>query len=99
MSEMENKYFTTSNYNKFTNNTLDTKITQKKLANEYDFNEKIKTLTTKEEIKALPGKAELKLEQDKIVKLETYDLSLFIDPSSFNNDGAQLYLILQPIYK
>ena len=29
---MENKYFTTSNYNKFTNNTLDTKITQKKVS-------------------------------------------------------------------
>ena len=57
MSEMENKYFTTSNYNKFTNNTLDTKITQKKLANEYDFSEKIKTLATKEEIKTLSWKA------------------------------------------
>ena len=26
---MENKYFTTSDYNKFTKNALDTKITQK----------------------------------------------------------------------
>ena len=27
---MENQYFTTYDYNKFTNNTLDSKITQKK---------------------------------------------------------------------
>ena len=51
--------------------------------------EKIKTLTTK-------LKAELKAEQ---VKLQTCDLSLFIGQSYFNNDGTQLYLRFQPIYK
>ena len=40
---MENNYFTSSDYNKFNNNTLDTKITQKKLGNESDLNKKIKT--------------------------------------------------------
>ena len=39
-------------------------------------NEKIKTLTTKEEI-ILATKAELKAEQDEIVNLQTYDLSHF----------------------
>ena len=29
---MEKKYFTTSNYNKFTSNTLDAKITHKKVS-------------------------------------------------------------------
>ena len=53
----------------------------------------------KEEIKALPKKVELKAEQDKIVKIQTYDLSLFIVQSYFNNDGSQNYLIFQPIYK
>ena len=69
--QIGNKYFTTSDYNKFTSNTHDAKITEKKLVNEYDLNEKIKTLTTKEEIKTLATKAELKAEQDKIVKLQT----------------------------
>ena len=32
-------------------------------------------------------------------KLQTFDLSLFIGQSYFNNDGAQLCLIFQPIYK
>ena len=40
------KYFTTD-YNKFTNNTLDAKIT-KKLANESGLNEKIKALAPKQ---------------------------------------------------
>ena len=66
MSEIEKKIFTASDYNKLTNNRLDVKITEKKIVNESGLNEKIKTLATKEEIKT---KAELKAEQDKIVKL------------------------------
>ena len=38
---------------------------------------------------------ELKAEQDKIVKLQRYDLNHFIGQSQFNNDRAQLYLIFQ----
>ena len=48
--KLKKKYFTTSNY-KFMSNTLDEKITQKKLVNEWDLNEKIKTLATKGGIK------------------------------------------------
>ena len=61
-------------------------------------NEKIKTLVTEEEIKTPATKAELKAEPDKIVKFQTYDLSLFIGQSYYINDGAQFYLILQPLY-
>ena len=32
-------------------------------------------------------------------KLQTFHSSLFVDQSCFNNDGAKLYLVLQPIYK
>ena len=31
-------------------------------------------------------------------KLQTFELCLFISQCYFNNDGAQLYLILQPLY-
>ena len=64
-------------------NTFDAKVIQKKLINEYDFNEKIKALATKEEIKTLATKRELKAEQDKIVKLQTNELSLFIGQSYY----------------
>ena len=83
-----------SDYNKFTSNTLDAKIAQKRLVNEYYLNEKIKTLAIKEEIKTAT-KAKLKTVQ--IVKLQIYDLSLFVGQSYFNNDGAQLYLIFQSL--
>ena len=32
-------------------------------------------------------------------KIQAFDSSLAIGQSYFNNDGAQLYLIFQPIYK
>ena len=52
-----------------------------------------------EEIKTLATKAELKAEEDKKVKSQTYNLIFFIGQSYFNNDRAQLYLIFHPIYK
>ena len=48
-------------------------------------------------MKTLATKAELKAKQDKIVKFQTYDLSLFIGQSYFFNDGAQNFLIFQAI--
>ena len=50
IKHITDNYFTTSDYNKFTNNILDVKITAKKLVNEHGMNKKIKT-ATKEEIK------------------------------------------------
>ena len=60
--------------NKFTNNILDAKITEKKLANESGSDDNMKTPATKGDVNTLVIKAELKADQDKIVKLETHDL-------------------------
>ena len=48
-------------YNKFTNNILDTKITVKNVFNEFGLNEKIKILTTKEEIKKISDRDRIKI--------------------------------------
>ena len=56
--EWKKKYCTTSDYNKFTSNTLDAKTTQNKLVNECDFSKKTKTLATKREIKKNKGRIE-----------------------------------------
>ena len=61
-----------------TSNILDTKITAKQLVNESDWNEKMKTSVTKGEMEKLAKKTELKAEQDKIVKLKTYDLNFLL---------------------
>ena len=37
--------------------------------------------------------------ENKLKILQTFNSSLFIGQSYFNNDGAQLNLIFQPIYK
>ena len=72
---MRLKYDSDSNYNKFTSDVLDLKIQQKGLfkkpyisnfAKNSDLNTKFSTLATK---------AELKVEQDSIMKLQTHDLS------------------------
>ena len=61
IKDFKNKYFNTSDYNKFTNNILDAKIIRKKLVKKNVFI----TLVTKEEIKKLAKNADLKAEQDK----------------------------------
>ena len=55
-------------------------------------NERIKTLATIAKIKKSAMKAELKAEEDKIIKIQTFDLSLFIGQSYFRNDETLLYL-------
>ena len=41
---------------------------------------------------------ESKVEQDKTVKLQSYDSNLFTGQSYIFNDGAQNFLIFQPIF-
>ena len=49
-------------------------------------------------VAALATKAELKAEQDKIIKLQAFDSSYFRGKSHFYDDGTQNYLRFQPIY-
>ena len=60
ISDVDKKYFTTSDYNKFTGKILDAKIKKKRVnesnisvfINISDLDKKIETLTTKAELKA-----------------------------------------------
>ena len=58
-------------------------------------NETIKILATKVEIKTLATKVELKAEQDKIVKLETHDLSYFLGKNFLGDDSFQNMFVYQ----
>ena len=86
IKDIKKKYFIASDYNKFMNNILDAKITAKKLVNKSGLNEKINTLAKREEIKLLATKTELKAEQNKIVKLETYELLVKVTLSMMEHD-------------
>ena len=44
-------------------------------------------------------KAELKTEQDKIMKSQQFDQSYFRDKSQFEDDGTENYLVFQPMYR
>ena len=66
-------------------------ISQKKT----DFDVKLKNLNKK----VISNKTKHLLVGNKFKKLQTFGSSLFIGQSYFDNDGAQLYVIFQPIYK
>ena len=53
----------------------------------------MKALATKEEIKKLATKTELNAEQDKIIKIRTFDLSCFCGKSHFECDDIQNYIV------
>ena len=84
-------------YDKFTNEILDANIKNKELVNKSDISKFINNFDLDKNIETLATKADLKAEQDKIVKLQTYDSSLYIGQSYFFNDGSQNFLLLQPI--
>ena len=99
MSDIERRYSTISDNNKFTSELLDAKI-KKTLLNKSDISGFIMNSDLdkkKKKIATLATKAELKSEEDKIEKLQTYDSSLLICQSYFGNDGSQNFLICQPI--
>ena len=65
------------------------------LVNKTDYDDKLKKLN--EQITS--NKTKHVLVENERKKLRTFDSSLFVGQSYFNNDGAQLYLIFQPIFK
>ena len=89
ISEIEGKYMTTSDYNKFTNDLLDAKIKQKELVNKSDISNLVKNSDLNTNIAPLTTKAELKKEQDKIVKHQVFDSSYFHGKNFLGDDGVQ----------
>ena len=75
MLEIEGKYFTTFDCNKFTSETLNAKIKQKALVSKSDVYNLLKNSDLSTKIVTLAAKSELKAEQDKFVKLEEFDSS------------------------
>ena len=100
ISDIESKYITTSNYNKFTKNVVDISIKSKSLVDKSYIAGFINNAELdKKKVATLALKAELKAEQDKIIRLQAFDSSYFRDKNHFENDGTQSYLIFQPMYK
>ena len=98
------KYITTPESNKLTAENFAARLTQANLPSKNgitnfvkktDFDDKLKNLNKK----ITSNKRKHVLVENEFKKLQTFDSSLFIGQSYFNNDGAQFYLIFQLIYK
>ena len=91
-SDIEAKYFTTSDYDKFKKWTIETKIKEKWLVDKssisglkeyHDLNKKLVTVATKSELRAAQDKTVIK--------------SIFFNKSHFEDDDTQNYLDVQPV--
>ena len=89
---MQKYYFTSFDYNKFTNNILDAKI-KENLVNETNTSGFINNSDLDKKIATINEKAELKVEPDKIVKLQSFDSSYLRVKSYFEDDLTQNYLL------
>ena len=74
---MEAKYFTSFDYNKFTSGILHAKIKQKELVSKLHISNLIKNSDLNTKLATWATRAELNVEQDKIAKLEVFDLQKF----------------------
>ena len=89
------KYITTAEFNKLTAENFATRLAEANLITKTDFDAKLSSLNTK----IISYKTKHLLIENELKKLKTYDLGYFIGKSHFDDDGAQNYLIFQPILK
>ena len=75
------------------------RLKQANLASKNDIDGFVKNTDFDEKIKKLATKAKLKVEQDKTVKLQTFNSSYFCGKSHLEDHGARNYLVFQPIYR
>ena len=87
------KYFTTSDYNKFTNEIIGNKVKEITLLNKSDVSGFIDNSDVNKNITTLATKAELKAEQKKITKLQALDSNYLRGISHFEDDETQNYLV------
>ena len=86
-------------YNKFTSEVLDTKMKEKGLVDKSDISGFIDSSGLDKKLATLATKADLKAEQDKIVKLQVFDSSYFCGKIHFEDDGTENYLVFPPVSK
>ena len=77
ISDIESKYITTADYNKFTKNIVDNNIKSRNLVDKSAIARSINNDDLDRKVATLVTKAELTAKQDKITKLQAFDSSYF----------------------
>ena len=98
ISDNESKHIITADYNKFTNDSVANRIKGEGLIYKSTIAGFIKKVDLNKKTATLATKAELKVEQNKITKLRSFDSSYFRGKSHFEEGGTQNYLLFQPVY-
>ena len=98
------KYINIPEFNKLTAENFAPILAQANLASKIDIGNFVKKTDFDDKLKnsnkkVTSNKTKHLLVENEFKKLQTFDSSLFIGQSYFINDGAQLYLIFQSIYK
>ena len=103
ISELEKKltdhnhdnYITTPEFNTLAASVFNAGSAQANLIRKTDFDTKLSSLNRK-----IPSnKSKHLLVENEFQKLKTFDSSYFTGKSHFEEDGAQKYLVFQPMYK
>ena len=88
------KYITSPEFNKLTTKNFAATLAQGNLVTKIDFDDKLTSLNRK----ITANKTKHLLVENQLKKLETFDSIYFCGKSHFEDDGAQNYLVFQPIY-
>ena len=86
---------TTPEFNNLAADVFDARLAQANLRTKTDFDAKLSSLNRK----ITSNKSKHLLVENELKKLKTFDLSHFIGNSHFEEDGAQNYLVFQPMYR
>ena len=89
----QDKYTTTSEFNKLTTENFKTILAQADLVTKTDFDTKLQSLNK------MSNKKKHLLVKNKLEKLKTFDLSYFKGKGHFEEDGTQTYLVFQRMYR
>ena len=89
ISDIESKYITKADYNKFTKDIVDNSIKSKILVTKTDFDAKLKNLYKK----INSNKTKHLLVESELNKLQLFDSSYFTDKNYFGDNGTKLFII------
>ena len=89
------KYITTPEFNNLAARIFTARLAKADLVTKADFDNKLQSLSKR----IISNKTNHLLVENELKKLKTFDLSYFKGKGHFEEDGTQIYVVFQPIYR